>query len=80
MSKAIEALQYQVVITSPEQLMKVDGPWQRLLRSSHFCSMIFSIIFDEGCCIITWVNFRTDYGLVGHLHRALPQDLHWQQH
>ena len=51
LSKAIEALRYQVVITSPEQLMKVGGPWQRLLRSWHFSSMIISIIFDEGHCI-----------------------------
>jgi superfamily II DNA helicase RecQ len=72
LSKAIEALHYQVVITSPEQLMKAGGPWQRLLRSSHFSSMIISIIFDEGRCIITWGNFRNDYGLVGRLPILLP--------
>ena len=34
--------------------------------------MIVSIIFDEGRCIITWANFRTDYGLVGQLQILLP--------
>jgi hypothetical protein len=34
--------------------------------------MIISIIFDEGRCIITWANFRINYGLVGRLHILLP--------
>jgi hypothetical protein len=69
---AIEALRYQVVITSPEQPMKQGGPWQKLLGSTHFSSMIISIIFDKGRCIITWANFHIDYGLVGYLHILLP--------
>jgi hypothetical protein len=67
--KAIEALRYQVVITSPEQLIKQGGPWQKLLGSTHFSLMIISIIFDKGH---TWANFHIDYGLVGCLHILLP--------
>jgi superfamily II DNA helicase RecQ len=52
--------------------MKEGGPWQKLLASPRFADMIISIIFDEGRCISTWADFRTDYRAVGLLHLLLP--------
>ena len=52
--------------------MKEGGPWQKLLASPRFANMIISIIFDEGRCISTWADFRTDYKAVGRLQLLLP--------
>ncbi|KAG9315563.1 hypothetical protein JVU11DRAFT_3193 [Chiua virens] len=43
----VENFQYQVIIVSPEQLMKPNGEFEKQLKKSLFASWIISIIIDE---------------------------------
>ncbi|KAG2344204.1 hypothetical protein BDR05DRAFT_882778 [Suillus weaverae] len=51
---AICALKYQAVPVSPEQIMKLNGEFERLLKEDLFSSQIISIIIDEAHCLTNW--------------------------
>ena len=60
------------MITSPEQLMKHGGGFDRLLRKTHFTSRIIAIIVDEAHCVKLWGSFRPQYRELGRLRHLLP--------
>ncbi|KAG1806404.1 P-loop containing nucleoside triphosphate hydrolase protein [Suillus plorans] len=68
----IEDLHYHAIITSPEQLMKPGGEFEKLLQNIDFASKLIGIIFDEAHCIVTWGDFRSEYKDLGRLHYILP--------
>ncbi|THG94262.1 hypothetical protein EW026_g7173 [Hermanssonia centrifuga] len=59
--KKIKRETYRAIIISPEQLMKEDGHFERLLKSTEFQENIISIIIDKGHCVKTWGKFRPEY-------------------
>ncbi|KAI5996708.1 P-loop containing nucleoside triphosphate hydrolase protein [Pisolithus albus] len=61
----IEALEYRVIIVSPEQLMKPGGMFEALLKKKEFVNHIMGIILDEAHCITTWGAFRPEYRELG---------------
>ncbi|KAL4260460.1 hypothetical protein AB1N83_009629 [Pleurotus pulmonarius] len=73
--RAIEDLQYQAIVVSPEQLMKPGGRFEKLLLNPAFTSHIISLVFDEAHCISTWGSFRPEYSEVGRLRYFLPSDV-----
>ncbi|KIL55116.1 hypothetical protein M378DRAFT_91381 [Amanita muscaria Koide BX008] len=73
--RAIENLQYQAIIVTPEQLMKDRGGFERLFQNQCFASRIISIIFDEAHCVSSWGSFRPEYTEVGRLRDVLPKDI-----
>ncbi|KAG1888915.1 uncharacterized protein F5891DRAFT_913757, partial [Suillus fuscotomentosus] len=70
--QGIEDLCYRAIITSPEQLMKPGGAFEKLLRNVDFASKLIGIIFDEAHCIVTWGEFRAEYKELERLHYILP--------
>ncbi|KAI5993424.1 P-loop containing nucleoside triphosphate hydrolase protein [Pisolithus albus] len=68
----IEALTYQAIITSPEQIMKPGGKFEALLKKKAFVDQIMGIVFDEAHCIMTWGDFRPEYRELGRLRFVLP--------
>ncbi|KAN0088933.1 P-loop containing nucleoside triphosphate hydrolase protein [Tylopilus felleus] len=69
---AIREFQYHAVIISPEQVMKPDSGFEKLLKDPLFSSRIISIIIDEAHCICDWGDFRPEYKELGRLHYILP--------
>ncbi|KAI6130826.1 hypothetical protein EV401DRAFT_1850951, partial [Pisolithus croceorrhizus] len=59
--QAISAVKYQVVVISPEQIMKPDGGFERLLKSLLFTQQIISIIIDKAHCLTDWGEFWLEY-------------------
>jgi len=74
-SQAIANLKYQGVIITPEQLMKLSGGFEHLVKNVHFTSHITSVIFDEAHCISRWGSFCSKYKEVGCLHYMLPREI-----
>ncbi|KAF8415904.1 hypothetical protein L210DRAFT_3312644, partial [Boletus edulis BED1] len=70
--QAIRGLQYRAVIISPEQVMKLDSSFEKLLKDHLFSSRIISIIIDEAHCICDWGDFRPEYKELGRLRYILP--------
>ncbi|KAF8981379.1 P-loop containing nucleoside triphosphate hydrolase protein [Cyathus striatus] len=58
--QAIENFEYQVIVVSPEQLVK-----------SH----IICIVVDEVHCVYIWSAFRPEYNELGHLQDILPKEI-----
>ena len=56
---------------SPEQLIKPDGPFERILKDLLFTSRIVSIIIDEVHCLTDWGEFRPKYKDLGRLRYIL---------
>jgi superfamily II DNA helicase RecQ len=56
---------YQVVILNPEQLVKRNGGFERLLHKKKFAERLISFIFDEAHCINIWASFQKDLGEMG---------------
>lgn len=73
--KAIQNLGYQAVVINPEQLMKVDGGFEKLVKTSHFTDELISVIFDEAHCISTWGAFCLEYKDVRCLCFMLPHHI-----
>jgi len=55
--QAISAFHYQVIVVSPEQIMKPDQEFERLLKNPLFVSQIISIVIDEAHCLTDWGEF-----------------------
>ncbi|THH02082.1 hypothetical protein EW026_g714 [Hermanssonia centrifuga] len=73
--KDIERGIYRAIIISPEQLMKEDGHFERLLKSAEFQENIIGVIIDEGHCINTWGKFRPEYREIQRLRYRLRKHI-----
>ncbi|KAG1764632.1 hypothetical protein EDD22DRAFT_775815 [Suillus occidentalis] len=51
---AIKALKYCAIAVSPEQTMKPNGNFKKLLRNLLFASHLVSVIINEAYCITKW--------------------------
>ena len=60
------------MIISPEQVMKPNSDFEKLLKEPLFNSSIISIIIDEAHCICDWGDFRPEYKELGRLRYILP--------
>ncbi|KAG2111456.1 P-loop containing nucleoside triphosphate hydrolase protein [Suillus clintonianus] len=69
---SITALKYRAIAVSPEQIMKPDGPFEKLLKNALFASWLISIIIDESHCLTDWGEFRPEYKELGRLRYILP--------
>ncbi|KAI6105329.1 hypothetical protein F5141DRAFT_1005968, partial [Pisolithus sp. B1] len=65
---AISAFKYQVVVVSPEQIMKADGGFERLLKSPPFTQQIISIITN-------WGELWPEYRDLSQLWYAVPMSM-----
>lgn len=72
-SKAIEDGKHQVVIVSPEQIMKPGGGFEKLFKKADFTSRIISVVFDEAHCITQWGSFRPEYRELSRLRYLIPK-------
>ncbi|KIK18572.1 hypothetical protein PISMIDRAFT_45097, partial [Pisolithus microcarpus 441] len=70
--QAISAFNYRVIVISPEQVMKPDGGFEKLLKNSLFVTWIISIVIDEAHCLTDWGEFRPEYKELGRLRYVLP--------
>ncbi|KAI6097399.1 P-loop containing nucleoside triphosphate hydrolase protein, partial [Pisolithus croceorrhizus] len=73
--QAMGAFKYQVIVISPEQIMRPDGGFKRLLKSPLFIQQIISIVIDEVHCLTDWGEFRPEYRELGRLHYVVPQSV-----
>ncbi|KAG1889798.1 uncharacterized protein F5891DRAFT_900330, partial [Suillus fuscotomentosus] len=63
---------YRAVAVSPEQIMKPNGDFEKLLKDPLFASYLVGIIIDEAHCITEWGEFRPEYRELGRLRYILP--------
>jgi superfamily II DNA helicase RecQ len=68
-------MKYRAIVVNPEELMKLDGPFERLLRKPAFISKLLGIIIDEAHCISEWGDFRKEYRALGRLRYILPRNV-----
>ncbi|KAG0694150.1 hypothetical protein DFH29DRAFT_815643 [Suillus ampliporus] len=68
----IEDSHYRAIITSPEQLMKPGGEFEKLLQKVDFAVQLIGVIFNEGHCIATWGEFQPEYKELERLRYVLP--------
>ncbi|KAI6115259.1 P-loop containing nucleoside triphosphate hydrolase protein, partial [Pisolithus croceorrhizus] len=73
--QAISAFKYQVIVISPEQIMRLDGGFERLLKSPLFVQRIISIVIDEAHCLADWGEFRPEYRELGQLRYVVPRNV-----
>lgn len=71
--QAIANLEYRTVIVSPEQLMKPEGEFQKLLTKEEFTSHVIGFVFDEAHCITSWGEFRPEYKELQRLRYVIPR-------
>ncbi|KAG2064802.1 hypothetical protein BDR04DRAFT_1034384 [Suillus decipiens] len=55
----------------PEQIMKPNGEFERLLKNDLFMAQIISIVIDEAHCLTDWGEFHPEYKELGCLHYIL---------
>ncbi|KIK11093.1 hypothetical protein PISMIDRAFT_123296, partial [Pisolithus microcarpus 441] len=72
---AISTFEYRVITISPEQVMKPDGGFERLLKNPLFVTRIISIVIDEAHCLTNWGEFRPEYRELGQLRYVLPHTI-----
>ncbi|KAI5983341.1 P-loop containing nucleoside triphosphate hydrolase protein [Pisolithus albus] len=73
--QAISAFKYQVIVISPEQIMRPEGGFERLLKSPLFVQRIISIVIDEAHCLTDWGEFRPEYRELGRLRYVVPRSV-----
>jgi superfamily II DNA helicase RecQ len=59
-------------VISPEQIMKPDGEFERLLKNQLFMARVVSVVIDEAHCLTEWGEFRPEYRELGRLRYILP--------
>jgi len=69
--QAISTFQYRAVVISPEQVMKPNGHFEKLLKNPLFVTRIISFIIDEAHCLTEWGEFRPEYRELGRLRYIL---------
>jgi superfamily II DNA helicase RecQ len=68
----IEALQHNVIITSPNMCLQHDR-FRQLLCNPKFAGKIAAFVIDEAHCITQWGgSFRPEYALLGMLRAFVP--------
>ncbi|KAG2033587.1 hypothetical protein BDR03DRAFT_840760, partial [Suillus americanus] len=70
--QAIKALKYRAIAVSPEQIMKPNGDFEKLLKDPLFTSFLVGIVIDEVHCVTEWGEFRPEYRELGRLRYILP--------
>ena len=70
--KAIRTFEYRVIVITPEQFMKPDGEFEKLLMNPLFASRIISIVIDGAHCLTGWGEFHPEYERLGRLRYVLP--------
>ncbi|KAF8549004.1 hypothetical protein OG21DRAFT_1478995 [Imleria badia] len=68
----MRTLKYRVIVISPEQMMKPEGEFEKILKDVQFSSHILSIVIDEAHCLTDWGDFRPEYRELGRLRFVLP--------
>ncbi|KIK77124.1 hypothetical protein PAXRUDRAFT_17707 [Paxillus rubicundulus Ve08.2h10] len=69
---AIRAFNYRALVVSPEQLMKLDGEFERMLKDPLFALRVVSVIIDKAHCLTEWGEFRPEYKELGRLQYIHP--------
>ncbi|KAG0707157.1 P-loop containing nucleoside triphosphate hydrolase protein [Suillus ampliporus] len=64
---AIVVLKYRAIAISPEQIMKPNGSFEKLLKNVLFVSQLISIVIDEAHCLTDWGEFHPEYKELGQL-------------
>ncbi|KIK73785.1 hypothetical protein PAXRUDRAFT_177473, partial [Paxillus rubicundulus Ve08.2h10] len=64
-----------MVMVSPEQLMKPDGEFERMLKDPLFTLQVVSVIIDEAHCLTKWEEFQPEYKELRHLQYILPETI-----
>ncbi|KAI0772184.1 P-loop containing nucleoside triphosphate hydrolase protein [Irpex lacteus] len=71
--KSILAMEYQVLIVSPEMVQSRSFV-NRLLRNPSFSRRVLSVVVDEAHCISLWgADFRKKYASLGIVRAFLPR-------
>ncbi|KAJ3537272.1 hypothetical protein NM688_g6715 [Phlebia brevispora] len=71
----LEVGKHRVLIISPEQLMKANGPFDPFFKKPEVQDNIISITFDEAHFISVWGELRPEYRDVGRLRYRLRRDI-----
>ncbi|KAG2057898.1 hypothetical protein BDR06DRAFT_969211 [Suillus hirtellus] len=58
---AIKALKYHTIVVSPEQIMKLNDDFEKLLKDPLFASLLMAVIIDEAHCVTEWGEFHPEY-------------------
>ncbi|KIK90932.1 hypothetical protein PAXRUDRAFT_104678, partial [Paxillus rubicundulus Ve08.2h10] len=56
---------------SPEQIMKPDGEFERLLKNQLFMACVISVMIDKAHCLTEWGEFQPEYRELGRLRYIL---------
>jgi superfamily II DNA helicase RecQ len=68
-------LQYHVILTNIETLIKHNWGFVNLWKNYIFTSRLVALTFDEGHCISKWSGFCIDYKQVERLHYLLQSNV-----
>ncbi|KAI9459625.1 hypothetical protein HD554DRAFT_2029206, partial [Boletus coccyginus] len=70
--QATRTHKYRAIVVSPEQMMKPDSEFEKILKDMHFTSHIISIVINEVHCLTDWGEFHLEYRELGRIRFVLP--------